>query len=128
MIPSMTTDAGGYLYNFTDQTKTDGDRYYHLKIIDRDGNFTYTQVVFVGSTQKGTLAVMPTMVSSSINVFLPALGQAAIAIFNTSGQIVKTLVTGSETFNIDVSGLGRGEYFLNAVQSNQSYTTKFLKQ
>jgi hypothetical protein len=68
------------------------------------------------------------MVTGSIRVSLPASGQAQISIFNTSGLLVKTLITESETSSFDVSGLGKGIYFLKASQGPNSYASKFLKQ
>jgi hypothetical protein len=65
-------------------------------------------------------------VYSSVNIILPAPAQ--VSIFNISGQLVKTLVTGTEVFNIDVSGLNRGDYFLSASQGKNFHATKFFKQ
>ena len=63
-----------------------------------------------------------------MNVNLPTSDPAQVSIFNTSGLPVKTLISGSESFNIDVSGLNRGEYFLNVSQGKNFHTTKFFKQ
>jgi hypothetical protein len=63
-----------------------------------------------------------------MNVILPASGPAQVSILNTSGQLVKTLISGSEVFNIDVSGLNRGEYFLSVSQGKNFHATKFFKQ
>ena len=128
MIPSMAAHANGYSYTFIDHTNTDGDRYYRLKIIDRDGKYVYSKVLFITSGQTGTLSVTPTLVYGSINVNLPASGPAQISIFNVSGLPVKTLISGTEIFDIDVSGLNRGEYFLNVSQGKNFHTTKFFKQ
>ena len=128
LIPSMAGNANGYSYTFTDRTNTDGDRYYRLKINDRDGKYVYSKVLFVTSVQTGTISVTPTLVTSSMNVTLPASGPAQVSIFNVSGQPVKTLIAGTEIFNIDVSGLNRGEYFLNVSQGKNFQTTKFFKQ
>ena len=124
----MAADASGYSYTFIDHTYTNGDRYYRLKIIDRDGKYVYSKVLFTTSGQKGTLSVTPTLVSGSMNVSLPASGPAQISIFNVSGQPVKTLISESEIFNIDVSGLNRGAYFLSVTQGTNFHTTKFFKQ
>jgi hypothetical protein len=128
MIPSMAANAGGYSYTFIDHTKMNGDRYYRLKIFDRDGKYAYSKVLFITSGQKGTLSITPTLISSTMNVILPASGPAQVSIFNTSGQLVKTLITGSEVFNIDVSGLKRGVYFLSVSQGKNFQATKFFKQ
>ncbi|HEY2348483.1 MAG TPA: T9SS type A sorting domain-containing protein [Puia sp.] len=128
MISSMASDGGGYSYSFTDLTKKNGDRYYRLKVIDRDGKYVYSKILFITSSQTGTVSITPTLVYSSMNVSLPAQGLAQVSIYNTSGQMVKTLVNESEVFTIDVSKLNRGEYFIKATQGKNFYTTKFLKQ
>jgi hypothetical protein len=128
MMPPMASGAGGYLYTFIDYTKTNGDRYYRLKIVGIDGKYDYSKVLFITSGQAGTVSIMPTLAYGSINVTLPAEGPTEISIFNSSGQLVKTLTSGSYVFKVDVSGLSRGTYFINALQRNNSYTSKFLKQ
>ena len=105
-----------------------GDRYYRLKIIDRDGKYVYSKVFFIASAQTGTISVTPTLVNGSMNVTLPAAGPARISIFNSSGQLVKTLISGTEASSIDVSGLNRGEYFLSVSQGKNFHTAKFFKQ
>ena len=128
MVPSMAANAGGNLYTFTDHRKMNGDRYYRIKIFSRDGKYAYSKVLFMTSGQTGTISISPTLVNSTMNIILPASGSARISIFNTSGQLVKTLFNGSEVFNIDVSELSRGEYFLSVSQGKNFQATKFFKQ
>jgi hypothetical protein len=128
MVPSMAAKSGGYSYTFSDHTKMNADRYYRLKIIERDGKYVYSKVLLITSGQTGTLSVSPTLVSGSMNVILPASGPARVSIFNTSGQLVKTLIAGNKVFNIDVSGLSRGAYFLSVSQGKNFQATKFFKQ
>ncbi len=128
IIPSMSINENGFSYSFIDHTKINGDRYYRLKIIGKDGNYSYSKVLLINSGQTETISITPTLVYGSMNVTLPASGQAQVSVYNTSGQLVKTLITGSEVFNMDVSRLTRGEYFLRVFQEKNSYTTKFLKQ
>jgi len=127
-IPSMTDNAGDNSYTFIDHRKMNGDRYYRLKIVGKDGKYAYSKVLFMTSGQTGTISISPTLVNSTMNVTLPAVGLARVSIFNTLGQLVKTLTAGNEVFNIDVSGLNRGEYFLNVSQGKNFLTTKFFKQ
>jgi hypothetical protein len=128
MVPSMAADASGYSYSFIDHTKMNEDRYYRLKIVNKDAKYAYSKVLFITSGQTGTISVTPTLVYGSMNVTLPVSGPTQVSIYNTYGQLVKTLNTGSEEFNIDVSRLIRGEYFLQVLQGKNSYATKFLKQ
>jgi len=127
-ILSMAANEGGYSYSYIDYTKMNGGRYYRLKIINMDGQYTYSTVLFIASGQTGTISVTPTLVSGSINITMPASGTTSVSIYNTNGQLVKTFITGSEVFNMDVSRLNRGEYFIQVYQGKNTYVTKFLKQ
>ena len=128
IIPSMANNASGNSYSFIDHNKMNGDRYYRLKIVGKDGKYTYSKVLFITSGHTETISVMPTVVYSSMKVTLPASGPTHVSIYNTYGQVVKTLITGNEVFSIDVSMLTRGEYFLKVFQEKNSYVSKFLKQ
>ncbi len=127
IVPSMGVYADGFSYSFIDLTKMSGDRYYRLKIIENDGKYSYSKILFVSSVQTETISITPTLVYGSMNVSLPTSGQTQVSVYNTSGQLVKTLITGNEVFNMDVSGLTRGEYFLRVFQEKNLYTTKFIK-
>jgi G8 domain len=128
LIPSMAAAASGYSYTFIDHSKINGDRYYRLKIFDKDGKYVYSKILLVTSGQTGTFSIIPTLVYHSMSVIMPSGGPARISIFNTSGQLIKTLFTESEASNINVAGLGKGEYFLKASQGKNVYTAKFFKQ
>jgi hypothetical protein len=127
-ISPMATDEGGYSYSFTDLTKMNGDRYYRLKITNREGKYVYSKTLFIGADQMVTFSVAPTVVNSSMNVNSPAPGLAQVSIYNSFGLLVKAVSNESEHFTVDVSSLHPGEYFLRASQGQKSYTTKFLKQ
>jgi hypothetical protein len=127
-ISSMAAKESGYSYTYIDHTKINGDRFYRLKMIDRDGKYGYSKILLVSSAQTASISIAPTLAYSSINVHVPASGTTRVSIFNVSGLLVKSLTTGTDVFSIDVSGLSRGEYFLRATQGTNSYTTKFIRQ
>ena len=128
LIPSMAINGSGYSYSFIDRSKMDGNRYYRLKIFDKDGKYMYSKVLLISSRQTASISIVPALVQSSMKVILPTSGSSQISIYNVSGQLVNILITETEVFNINVSGLGRGEYFLRASQGKSVYTAKFFKQ
>ncbi len=127
-IISVAASGEGFSYSFTDQTKMNGDRYYRLKITEKNGKYAYSKVLFISSGQTKTISLSSTLVYSSVNVTLPASGLAQVSVFNISGQLVKTLTTGNESFSLDLSGLTKGAYFLRVFQEKNSYITKFIRQ
>jgi hypothetical protein len=127
IIPSMAGESGSYSYRFNDHTKINGDRYYRLKIVNQDGKYAYSKVLQVTSGKPESISVAPTLVYNSMKVTLPESGPAQVSIYNSYGRLVKTLITGMEAFDIDLSGLTRGECYVQVVQGNNSYVAKFLK-
>ena len=127
-IASMAPGESGFSYSFTDHTKMNGDRYYRLKIMEKNGKYSYSKVLFINAAQTKTISLSSTLVSGSVNVTLPASGQSQVSVYNTSGLLVKTLVTQNESFSLDVSGLNRGAYFLRVFQEKNTYITKFIRQ
>jgi hypothetical protein len=124
----MASAGGGYSYSFIDLNKLNGDRYYRIKIVDRDGKYVFSKVVAVTSRETVTYSVKPTLVNNSMTISLTTAGQVQVSIFNTFGQPVKTLVSDNSTFTIDVSSLSRGLYFVKVAQGSSSYSTRFFKQ
>jgi hypothetical protein len=128
IILSMAINGTGYSYSYVDHTKINGDMYYRLKMVDKDNKYVYSKVLLVTMGQSGQLSVTPTTVNSSMNVILPNSGHAQVSIFNTSGQQVKRMTAESDVFNIDVSSLNAGVYFIKVSQGMNQYATKFFKQ
>ncbi|MDH7460298.1 T9SS type A sorting domain-containing protein [Chitinophagaceae bacterium 26-R-25] len=127
-ISAMAPAGGGYSYSFIDRNKLNGNRYYRLKMVDRDSKYVFSKVVAVNSPQTETFSVKPTLVNNSMTITLLSSGPAQISIFNTYGQLVKTLTSDNQSVNIDVSMLSRGLYFLKLAQGTGSYSTRFFKQ
>jgi hypothetical protein len=127
-MASLAPGESGFSYSFTDHAKMNGDRYYRLKIMEKNGKYSYSQVLFINGAQTKTIPLSSTLVSGSVNITLPASGQAQVSVYNTNGQLVKTLTTGNESFSLDVSGLNRGAYFLRVFQEKNTYITKFIRQ
>ncbi|MDI3320963.1 T9SS type A sorting domain-containing protein [Pinibacter soli] len=124
----MVSEGGGYSYSFSDRNKLNGDRYYRLKIVDRDGKYVFSKVVVVTSSQTEKFSITPTLVNNSMTVSLPASGLGQVSIFNAFGQLAKTVTFDNQTFTIDVSMLSRGLYFVKLADGRNSYTTRFFKQ
>ena len=61
--------------------------------------------------------IYPSPATDYINVFIPALGNLTLTIFNTNGETVRNQKINnyaSDNLTIDVSDLSMGVYFLRA--------------
>jgi hypothetical protein len=101
-------------YIFTDNGPLQGNNYYRIKMIDKDGKFTYTNIDVIKFENVNSITVYPNPATTIIMVDvsnLKLLGTDILQITNTLGQVViqqKVKITNS----INVAGLTKGVYYV----------------
>ena len=109
--------------------------YYRLKMVDKDGKFSYSEIVRLKSDTKGLLLdVYPTIVTNTANINVTAIenSTASIEVYNTQGQKVQqqhiVLKPGTQSIKLDASVLSKGNYFIRLVTNQQQLSTQIIKQ
>jgi hypothetical protein len=111
--------------------------YYRLKMIDKDGKYTYSQVVVINANNTQALSVIlqGTQVQNQLQ-FTVTSNKATtinIAVTNSIGQTIllpnkKSISAGSNSFSYIINNLSSGVYFLEMVDdSGAKQVVKFLK-
>jgi len=125
------TATGARNYSLLHTTPVVGMNYYRLKMMDRNGDFKYSdirRVNFSGGSKD--VLVYPTPANRFVNVTLtaPMLNKPLnLTLIATDGKMVKQqrVAAASQTEVIDVSNLANGKYFLT-IQSNGAVITKTI--
>jgi len=89
--------------------------YYRLKMIDNNGEFTYSSVVRITGLQNEEnfmVLINPVTTKLSIKIIAPLLTNTVANIFNSEGKIVKSFTLRQGTQTIDVSNLSSGLYYI----------------
>jgi hypothetical protein len=109
--------------------------YYRLKMMDKDGQFTYSQIVKLKTATKGfNVEVYPTVVTNQANVNINATEKTngTISITNMQGQLIKrsnvNIAVGSQTTTLDVSSLSKGSYLVTIQTNKEQQSFKIIKQ
>ncbi len=109
--------------------------YYRLKMVDKDGKFSYSEIVRLKNDTKGFLLdVYPTIVTNIANINITAIesSTATVEVYNTQGQKVQqqyiVLKPGTQSIKLDVSVLSKGNYFIRLVTNQQQLSTQIIKQ
>jgi Secretion system C-terminal sorting domain/Immune inhibitor A peptidase M6 len=131
---AATANASGASYGFTDAGLAQnpaykGVVYYRLKMLDRDGAFTYSKVVRLSSAVAGLLTVSPNPVKDQLAIS----GFTDNRLYNVSitDMSGKVLQTGRVSFlnnRIDVSSLAAGMYIISLQSSNGPDVYRFVKE
>ncbi|HNN32248.1 MAG TPA: T9SS type A sorting domain-containing protein, partial [Chitinophagaceae bacterium] len=125
----VTTD-----YNFEDTNPLEGNNYYRLKQLDKDGkvNYSNTIVLNAGKVQQISIAsVYPNPVRNTVNVQIvsPAIETVSLIVTDITGKVLiqknTALAAGDNTKQIDVSALSQGTYLIKAICANGCETTVF---
>ena len=97
-----------------------GIMYYRLKLLDKDGRFSYSPIITVRTSCTGTdyLTVYPNPVSTNLTVsfYTTYKGQANLVIVNAVGQQLASqkvkIVSPANTVNLDMGNYLSGIYLL----------------
>jgi hypothetical protein len=116
-------------YSFYDNRPLASVDYYRLKIVDRNGGYTYSKTVAVSFDNVTGMSVFPNPATDVLYVQLPAQqGPIVLELHDCAGKLVRTIQiepsVGSFFTSIDISGLARGVYYLTAA----GRTVSFVKQ
>jgi hypothetical protein len=107
--------------------------YYRLLQKDKDGKLQVIGVkkVMIGS-QGFNARLFPTLATSSVSFEMQSVEneQLTLRIVDMSGKVLneKILPPRQLRITIDISSLAKGVYFLQAFNSNNRFTTKFIKE
>lgn len=124
--------SNGYQYSFIDYNVSEGQFFYRLKLVDKDGSFKSSKTV---SLKKGLIVetgvkVFPNPVVGSCLVSYPvAFKNASLSVFRIDGKKIVdyNIVAGSTQRNVDIAGLSSGYYIMVYNNNQQTTTCRFIK-
>jgi hypothetical protein len=109
-------------YNAIDPNPVNGINYYRLKEVDKDGNSSFSPIVYVKLDDGTSYSVFPNPVTTMfyLNINLTAAHQSTIGLYDANGKLVQEkanlrLNTGNNQLQWNISQLAQGIYFLKAV-------------
>lgn len=126
-------------YQFDDIKPINGNNYYRLKQIDKDGKATYSNVVLIRGNRMNQLVVSnlypnPTKKDATLILNSPAADKVSIVITDVIGRVVfqkaASLITGDNLIQLPISQLGSGTYLVKCLCSNGCETAvkKLIKE
>ena len=130
-IEGQGTTYETHNYTFTDPHPAPGANYYRLKQVDYDGRFSYSPVVSVNWGGEDGFRIFPSPVVSNLHVAFPQNWEDAedIIVFDLLGQVRKRwhLDGTAQEVELDVSGLPRGIFVMEAVSGSRRVVNRFEK-
>ncbi|MCS3798633.1 choice-of-anchor Q domain-containing protein [Niastella sp. OAS944] len=121
-----TIPAGNNVYSYKDYNSFNGKIYYRLKMVDKDGQFTYSTIVTLNNNGTGSVSIYPNPANDKVylNTGSELLQQSA-RLYDVSGQLLQTIQIRNTLQPIYVQHLKSGLYLL---QFDNGTTVKFVKK
>ena len=136
-VGTVVAGSGQTDYSFVDNSLPKATTYYRLGMLDKDGRTTYSRIVAVFNSAKGTLltSLIPTMVTSSAKLSISSSdkGSMQLIITDMQGRIVQrqtiAVSVGSQDNWLYLSTLPKGAYQVSGYMNNEKIgTIRFVKQ
>ncbi len=114
--------------------KTKGLRYYRLKQIDFNGNYTYSEIVKV-KLDNTKITISPNPIVSEIEINVESFNnnvESTLTILDITGKIIysetNNLIKGVNTFKIDANNITSGVYFVKVESKDEIKNERFVKK
>ena len=102
-------------YSFTDMLLEKGNNYYRLKIVDKNGNYTYSLMKKITLEMQPTFMIIPNPATNAIKIagITNAIGTMKSTVKNLTGQnVIEKNILQENDLNINTQALKSGMYFL----------------
>lgn len=114
-------------YIYVDAHPNTGDNYYRLKIVDRDGRFTYSKIVSVAFAITPAAEIRTNPVKDMLTIG-GIRGRTTIAVYNMQGLEITRITTGNSIANLDAVSWAKGVYIVNISSIDHVSTRKIIKE
>ncbi len=124
-------------YTFTDNLSSVNGHpstlFYRLKMVDKDGKFTYSQIRSINETASFAASIYPNPVLNNLNLNFSSdkAMTVQVEIINNEGKVITTqqmqVAAGASTQSINTAALSNGAYYLRLVSAEGEEELKFVK-
>jgi hypothetical protein len=106
--------GGNNSYSYQDKTAYSSKVFYRLKMMDLDGRFTYSKVIWINSRQTGGVSLYPNPARALVNINIGESGMinTTAFLYSYNGRLLQKFLITAEQQQINVQGLAKGEYIL----------------
>ena len=127
--------TSSHQYDFTDAAPLQGKNYYRLKMVDIDGQYTFSKIILLQRDVQGKIFLYPNPVANtlSLEIYLDESSDFLLSVSDITGrEMFQQNVAGNKglnTWHLNTSKLSRGTYILNIVEgkNTQNKRIEFIK-
>ncbi len=128
-VNSTGTIAGIQNYFYRDNVPVIGNNYYRLKQVDKDGKFSYSEVVSISYVKPGSIKVYPNPGREMLTIEgLNGIIYSTLSVVDIQGRLLQQFTVKASTYSFNISRLTPGTYLLRMTDNQGTSTAKFVKK
>lgn len=125
---NIPLQEGIFNYEYKDDNNYNGKTvYYRLKLRSIDASIAYSQIITIRNDKMGHWSLTPNPATTGV-VFRSEWQMDRMEWYNTSGQLMKTVIKPVNGQRINLGGLVTGIYLVKTYMNGEVTTTKLIKQ
>lgn len=131
LLMQAAVGHGDNSYSVVDANPLSGMNYYRLKMVDKDGRFTYSNIIRLKNNVKSVFSMFPNPAKNNLVVTHPAgSDQSFIQLVQADGKVVynQNITAGAVQSSLDISALKPGIYLVSVFSDNQTSSFKLVKE
>jgi photosystem II stability/assembly factor-like uncharacterized protein len=127
-VKSTTDLSENHDYDFLDNALLTGQQYYRLRLVNNDGDYSYSKIIKVEFTG-ARIKLYPNPASDMLQVEGLNLGEnTTLSVIDATGRLIEQVRTGDTNYKLDTKKLVAGSYYLKVATDKQVNTLKFVKK
>jgi hypothetical protein len=130
-IPATGVSQVARNYQYVDQQVSNPVNYYRLKLVDLNGNYSYSKTIMVSAPDGNDISIFPNLVKDQLSVRLPSNATGTrLHIIDSRGATVKAVqvAAGITLVAINVEGLAAGAYIVVMGEGKGRAGAQFVKE
>lgn len=127
---SKLQNSSGLTATYTEAHPEKNDAYYRLKQFDKNGRFSYSEVVFIKGGQSKQLVLYPNPVKDQLRLSIPGVlgnDQAIVQIYHVNGIKLLEQRVPTNTATINTARFSPGQYIVRVTAAGNVYQQVFSK-
>jgi poly(beta-D-mannuronate) lyase len=111
-------NQSNYQYDYYGAVKQ--DKYFRLRLIDKDGSFSYSNIVSIKKSDKLQISLYPNPTKDFISVSLSKVkSNSKLIVVDNIGKIIQKIQLVNNTTSISTDGLVSGMYFIQILENGE---------
>lgn len=125
-VAASADGSGVDNYQYTDSHLDPGANYYRLRILDQDGQYSWSPIRTIDGSASGGITIYPNPVENGNLYISSTVNTQLIRLMDVSGKIILQLETQGYLNTLPVGAVSRGIYFVEVVTDTGSSVQKIL--